>query len=190
MCCISKNNDTAKCSLNIISRLKQMLLCLNSCKHLRVIAYNTGKIHLSIGLHAAVNFIGSILTAYLSRGLENSDIINSAEMTEEQFHKAGRVVLGAAMKRAVEVPYSFYEELQGHMLYYNHEMPMLLLHGEKDNLIPLSYIEPFRQYNPDSKLVVVPGVTDQFPGMGQWDMVVDLTRDWFQYEQVMLCDWI
>lgn len=46
--------------------------------------YNTGKIHLSIGLHAAVNFIGSILTAYISRGLENSDIINSAEMTEEQ----------------------------------------------------------------------------------------------------------
>ena len=128
--------------------------------------------------------------------LQNPDLsmahtlLKMAKMTEEEFHKAGRVVIGRSIGWAVEVPFSFYEELRSHMLYYNHEMPMLLLHGEKDNLIPLSYIEPFRQFNPDSKLVVVPGVTDQFPGMGQWDMVVDLTRDWFQYEQVMLCDWI
>ena len=46
--------------------------------------YNTGKIHLSIGLHAAVNFIGSILTAYLSRGLEGSGIITDVEMTNEE----------------------------------------------------------------------------------------------------------
>ena len=46
--------------------------------------YNTGKIYLSIGLHAAVNFIGSILTAYLSRGLENSAIMTDVEMTNEE----------------------------------------------------------------------------------------------------------
>ncbi len=116
-------------------------------------------------------------------------LLTMVEMTEEEFHKAGRVVLGAAMKRAVEVPYSFYEELQGQMLYYNHDMPMLLLHGEKDNLIPISYLEPFRRFNERSKLVVIPGADHQFRGAGQWDMVVDLTRDWFECEQVLLCDW-
>ena len=128
--------------------------------------------------------------------LQNPDLsmahtlLTMAKMTEEEFHKAGRVVIGRSIGWAVEVPYSFYEELRSHMLYYNHDMPMLLLHGEKDNIIPLSYLEPFRQFNPNSKLVVIPGADDQFRGAGQWDMVVDLTRDWFQCEQVLLCDWI
>lgn len=116
-------------------------------------------------------------------------LLHMLSMTEEAFQKAGRVVIGATAKRAVEVPYSFYEELQGQMVYYNHEMPMLLLHGERDELIPLSYLEPFRRFNPQSKLVVIPGADHQFRGKGQWDMVVDLTRDWLECEQVLLCDW-
>jgi pimeloyl-ACP methyl ester carboxylesterase len=117
-------------------------------------------------------------------------LLNMVNMTEEEFHAAGRVVIGATTKRAVEIPYNFYKELQTQMVYYNHDMPMLLLHGELDDLIPLSYLEPFRRFNPDSKLVVIPGADHQFRGAGQWDMVVDLTRDWFEYEQVLLCDWI
>lgn len=117
-------------------------------------------------------------------------LLHMISMTEEAFQKAGRVVIGATAKRAVEVPYSFYEELQSQMVYYNHEMPMLLLHGERDELIPLSYLEPFRRFNPQSKLVVIPGADHQFRGEGQWDMVVDLTRDWLECEQVLLCDWM
>ena len=117
-------------------------------------------------------------------------LLNMVNMTEEAFHKVGRVVVGSTAKRAVEVPYSFYEELQGQMVYYNHDMPMLLLHGERDDLIPLSYLEPFRRFNPQSKLVAIPGADHQFRGEGQWDMVVDLTRDWFECEQVLLCDWM
>ena len=116
-------------------------------------------------------------------------LLHMINMTEAAFHKAGRVILGTTTKRAVEVPYSFYEELQSQMVYYNHDMPMLLLHGERDDLIPLSYLEPFRRFNPQSKLVVIPGADHQFRGEGQWDMVVDLTRDWFECEQVLLCDW-
>lgn len=117
-------------------------------------------------------------------------LLKMAKITEEQFYKVGRVTIGSSMKRAVEVPYSFYKELQGQMLYYNHEMPMLILHGEKDNIIPISYLEPFRQFNDQSKLVVIPGADHQLRGGGQWDMVVDLTRDWFECEQVLLCDWV
>ena len=116
-------------------------------------------------------------------------LLHMVNMTEEQFHKAGRVVIGSTLKRAVEVPYSFYEELQEQMVYYNYHMPMLLLHGERDDVVPLSYLEPFRRFNTQSKLVVIPGADHQFRGEGQWDMVVDLTRDWFECEQVLLCDW-
>ena len=117
-------------------------------------------------------------------------LLNMVNMTEEAFCEAGRVVIGANSKRAVEVPYSFYRELQEQILYDNQDMPMLLLHGERDEFVPLSYLEPFRRFNPQSKLVVIPGADHQFRGEGQWDMVVDLTRDWFQCEQVLLCDWI
>jgi len=117
-------------------------------------------------------------------------LLSMASMTEEQLHKVGRVTVGATSKRAVEVPYSFYEELRLQMVYYNHEMPMLLLHGELDDVVPLSYLDPFRRFNPKSKLVVIPGADHQFRGEGQWDMVVDLTRDWFECEQVLLCDWM
>ena len=117
-------------------------------------------------------------------------LLNMTRMTEEAFHKAGRVVIGATLKRAVEVPYSFYEELQAQMVYYNYHMPMLLLHGELDDVTPLSHLDPFRRFNPASRLVVIPGADHQFRGYGHWDMVVDLTRDWFECEQVLLCDWI
>ena len=116
-------------------------------------------------------------------------LLRMVRMTEEEFCEQGRAVIGAGTSRALEVPYSFYEELQGHMVYYNHEMPMLLLHGEMDDLIPFSHLEPFRRFNDQSKLVIIPGADHQFRGAGQWNMVVDLTRDWFQCEQVLLCDW-
>ena len=117
-------------------------------------------------------------------------MLSMTRMTEEAFHSAGRVVIGATTKRAVEVPYSFYEDLQKQMVYYNYHMPMLLLHGELDDVVPLEYLDPFRRFNPESRLVVIPGADHQFRGAGQWDMVVDLTRDWFQCEQVLLCDYM
>lgn len=128
--------------------------------------------------------------------LQNPDLsmahtlLRMAKMTEEEFHKAGRVVIGSSMKRAVEVPYSFYEELRNHMLYYNHDMPMLLLHGEKDEYLPIEDMLNFRRINEGCKLVVIPEADHQFTNPGAWDMVVDLTRDWFEFEQVLLCDWI
>ena len=117
-------------------------------------------------------------------------LLGMAHMTESAFREAGRVVIGSTMKRAVEVPYSFYEDLQKQMVYYNYHMPMLLLHGELDDMVPLSHLAPFRRFNTQSKLVLIPGADHQFRGEGQWDMVVDLTRDWFECEQVLLCDYM
>ena len=116
-------------------------------------------------------------------------LLKMVNMTEAQLREAGRTVIGGGAMRPVDVTYSSYEELSTHMVYYNHYMAMLLLHGELDDVVPLAYLEPFRRFNPRSKLVVIPGADHQFRGEGQWDMVVDLTRDWFQCEQVLLCDW-
>lgn len=117
-------------------------------------------------------------------------MLKMTRMTEEQLRQAGRVSIGAGMQRAVEMSYDFYEELRQHMVYYNYHMPMLLLHGELDDVTPLSHLEPFRRFNDQSRMVVIPGADHQFQGNGNWDMVVDLTRDWFECEQVLLCDYV
>lgn len=117
-------------------------------------------------------------------------LLRMTRMTEEELQQAGETVVGATMARPLCVSYSFYEELRQHMVYYNYHMPMLLLHGELDEYIPLSHLEPFRRFNDQSRMVVIPGADHQFQGYGNWDMVVDLTRDWFECEQVLLCDYV
>ena len=115
-------------------------------------------------------------------------LLRITQLTEEAFHKVGRVTIGETLARSVEVPYSFYEDLRRNVVYDTYDTPMLLLHGELDDVVPLDHIAQLRRINEQAKLVVIPDADHQFRGPGQWDMVVDLTRDWFEYEQVLLCD--
>ena len=49
-------------------------------------------------------------------------------------------------------------------------------------------IQLLRNMNDRSKLVIIPGASHQFMEPGVWDMVLDLTRDWFEFEQVLLSE--
>ena len=69
------------------------------------------------------------------------------------------------------------------------EKSFVLSQGEADSYIRMEYIRNFRRLNEDSKLVIIPGATHRFEEEGAWDMVLDLTRDWFAFEQVLCCDW-
>lgn len=89
----------------------------------------------------------------------------------------------------LEVTYSFYEELRDHSAMTAQSMPMLILHGEADDYIRLSDIQYFHSINEHSKLVIIPGTSHRFLEAGAWDMVLDLTRDWFAFQQVLLSDW-
>ena len=91
--------------------------------------------------------------------------------------------------RPFDITYSFYEELHNHSVMVTHPIPMLILHGEEDAYIRMSDIQNFRRINEGSKLVIVPGTSHRFLEEGAWDMVLDLTRDWFEFEQVLLTDW-
>jgi len=110
-------------------------------------------------------------------------------LTEEQLLRQGRVMVGRPGDRQIEVTFGFYQELKNALAYADFDMPMLLIHGELDEVVPLEDVAHFRRINDHAKLVIIPGADHQFRGPGQWDMVVDLTRDWFEFEQVTLCDW-
>lgn len=91
--------------------------------------------------------------------------------------------------RPFDVTYRFYQELQENSALAAYPIPMLILHGEQDSYIPMADIQNFHQLNEGSKLVIIPGTTHRFLEEGAWDMVLDLTRDWFQFQQVLLTDW-
>ena len=91
--------------------------------------------------------------------------------------------------RPFDVTYSFYEELRDHSAMAIQPIPMLILHGEEDAYIKMADIQMFHALNDSSKLVIIPGTSHRFLEEGAWDMVLDLTRDWFEFEQVLLSDW-
>ncbi len=91
--------------------------------------------------------------------------------------------------RPFDVTYEFYKELEDNLVLMTYPIPMLILQGEQDSVIRMEDIQSFARINDQSKLVIIPGTTHRFLEPGAWDMVLDLTRDWFEYEQVLLSDW-
>ena len=90
--------------------------------------------------------------------------------------------------RPLGIFYGFYEELRDNEALAAYPIPFLILHGEHDDLIPMADIQNLRQLNDRARLVVIPGASHQFQEPGAWDMVLDLTRDWFSFEQVILTE--
>ena len=90
--------------------------------------------------------------------------------------------------RPLGIFYGFYEELRDNEALAAYPIPFLILHGEHDDFIPMADILHLRHLNDRARLVVIPGASHRFQEPGAWDMVLDLTRDWFSFEQVLLAD--
>lgn len=120
--------------------------------------------------------------------LMHSTLLSMLQVSEQTFRVMEKATLPIP-GRPLTVTYEFYKELQGTLVLANQSIPMLILHGEKDDYIPMEDIRNFRRVNEDAKLVLIPGATHRFLEEGVWNMVLDLTRDWFAFQQVLLCDW-
>ena len=90
--------------------------------------------------------------------------------------------------RPVGITYSFYEELVENHTMATYPIPFLILHGDCDECIPRGDIQQLHDLNERSKLVFIPGADHGLRNPGAMDMVLDLTRDWFEFEQVLLAD--
>lgn len=111
-------------------------------------------------------------------------LLAMTRLSRETFRAMDRYTVRA--KRPFDVTYSFYEELLANIAMTAYPIPMLILHGEADAYIRMSDIQQFHRINERSELVIIPGTSHQFKEDGAWDMVLDLTRDWFEFEQVLL----
>lgn len=114
-------------------------------------------------------------------------LLKMARVSKETFRAIDKVTIHAA--RPFDVSYRFYEELEENIALTTYPVPMLILHGEQDDYIRMEHIQQFHRLNEESKLVIIPGASHQFKESGAWDMVLDLTRDWFEFQQVLLSDW-
>lgn len=114
-------------------------------------------------------------------------LLSMLHTTQEQFRQEGRHLVRGT--RDFYVSYKFYQDLLDYEALAHYPIPMLILQGEQDDYIRKEDIEQFRRLNEQSKLVILPGVSHRFLEDGAWDMVLDLTRDWFEFEQVLCCDW-
>ena len=119
--------------------------------------------------------------------LMHQTLLSMIRRSQETFRSMD--VFRFPLERPLTVSYSFYEELLAHNVMFPQPIPMLILHGEKDDYIPMEHIQNFRRINEDSKLVIIPGASHRFQEEGVWDMVLDLTRDWFEFQQVLLMDY-
>ena len=117
----------------------------------------------------------------------HESLLAMTRMSKETFRAIDTHVLRAP--RPLTVSYDLYEELQRNIVLTTYPIPMLILQGELDDYIRMDDIRQFRRINEDSRLVIIPGASHQFQEEGAWDMVLDLTRDWFEFEQVLLTDW-
>ena len=115
-------------------------------------------------------------------------LVKMSRVSRETFWAMDKVTFKT--KRPFDVTYRFYEELREHPAMMTYPIPMLILQGEEDNFINMADIQNFRRLNEQSKLVIIPGASHRFLEEGAWDMVLDLTRDWFEFEQVLLTEWI
>ena len=117
----------------------------------------------------------------------HSTLLAMRGVTKEQLRAEGKTTFRT--QRPFDATYAFYQELADNLVLTTQPIPMLILHGEEDDYIRMEDIQNFRRVNEDSKLVIIPGTSHRFMEEGAWDMVLDLTRDWFSFEQVLLCDW-
>jgi alpha-beta hydrolase superfamily lysophospholipase len=115
-------------------------------------------------------------------------LLTMLRTSEQTLRAMGKVTLPVP-GRPLTVTYDFYQEVKETLVLASQAIPMLILHGEEDDYIPMEDIRNFRRINEDAKLVLIPGATHRFLEEGVWDMVLDLTRDWFAFQQVLLCDW-
>ena len=141
-----------------------------------------------VALERLEELVGKVKLVLQTPNLRMSDtLLGMVRMSAEQLKEVGCVTLPA--QRQFDITYDFYKQVREHTALTTYDSPMLLLHGERDEYLPIGDMLNFRRINEQCKLVIIPGADHQFLTPGAWDMVVDLTRDWFEFEQVLLCDW-
>ncbi|MBE6587466.1 MAG: alpha/beta fold hydrolase [Ruminococcaceae bacterium] len=100
------------------------------------------------------------------------------KISAEDFRSAGYVDCG--FERKISLPYGFFEELccQEDLLLEDFHLPMLIIHGDRDGVVPLFHILEFSARHPEARLEVIEGADHRFKNPGETEKIVALTRNY------------
>ncbi len=157
-------------------------------EHLCIFATGFGAYVTLVSLYQLVELPGQVKLVIQTPSIRMDEtLLSMKHISRETLRAMDRATFSTA--RPLEVSYSFYRELQENIALAAFPIPILIIQSEEDQYIQMGDVRNFHQLNEKSKLVIIPGTTHRFLEPGAWDMVLDLTRDWFQFEQVLLEDW-
>lgn len=104
-----------------------------------------------------------------------TDILDT---TPEDFK--GRGFIECGYERRIKLPYSFYEELQRHrVMDGDYQQSMLIIHGDRDEIVPRADIRQFCSDHPTMQLVSIDGADHRFKNGGELERVISASmRFW------------
>lgn len=102
-------------------------------------------------------------------------------ISADDFKNKGFIDCG--FERRIKLPYSFYEELlqQDDLLMKKIERSMLIMHGDCDDIVPLSDIIAFSDNRKGVSLEIINGADHRFKKNGEIEKVVLLTKEFLGF---------
>lgn len=103
-------------------------------------------------------------------------LLELLDITDEDFKKAGTVQCG--FERKIDLPYAFYKGLINNIVSTKKfDRPMLIIHGDADDVVPHTDIKRFCRINPKAKLLVVKGADHRFKKEGEIEQVITGSKE-------------
>ncbi len=99
--------------------------------------------------------------------------------TPEEFRRRGRIECG--FERKIELPWQFYEELQCCRIQdCSCVEPVLVIHGDADDVVPHNDILDFCKEHPNTKLCVIHGADHRFKKSGEIERVICAAMEYWK----------
>ena len=93
----------------------------------------------------------------------------------DDFRVNGHQIMG--FDRKLTVPYSFYTELENsYILKHDFQRPMLIIHGDKDDVVLPEDMKIFCKNNPSAMLEVIEGADHRFKGNDYLKQILDIAE--------------
>ena len=93
----------------------------------------------------------------------------------DTFRENGQQIMG--FDRKLTVPYSFYTELENnYILEHDFHRPMLIIHGDRDDVVLPEDMKIFCKNNPSAMLEVIEGADHRFKGNDYLKQIIDIAE--------------
>ena len=102
------------------------------------------------------------------------------KMSEDEFKENERVITG--FERKIYLPYSFYLEMRSLpcLLERDFAVPMLIIHGDRDDIVPPQVIYEFSRKNSSATLKIIEGADHRFKNRGESEALIESTKNFLE----------